>query len=186
MSKEALLIMDMQNGIVERFADDSEGLLDRVATAQGAAWAAERPVIYVRVAFREGAPEVNPKNKSFAALAGLGTMSENSDSTQVHPRLAPLAGEPIVTKRRVSAFAGSDLEVVLRSLDVDSLVLCGLATSGVVLSTTRQAADLDFKITILSDACADADPEVHRVLMEKVFPRQATVITTAEWIKQLA
>jgi nicotinamidase-related amidase len=113
-------------------------------------------------------------------------MSENADSTQVHPRLAPLAGEPIVTKRRVSAFAGSDLEVVLRSLDVDSLVLCGLATSGVVLSTTRQAADLDFKITILSDACADADPEVHRVLMEKVFPRQATVITTAEWIKQLA
>ena len=55
-----------------------------------------------------------------------------------------------------------------------------------MLSTTRQAADLDFRITILSDACADADPEVHRVLMEKVFPRQATVTTTAEWTTQLS
>ena len=55
----------------------------------------------------------------------------------------------------------------------DSLVLTGIATSGVVLSTLRQAADLDYGLTVLVDACADADPEVHRVLTEKVFPRQA-------------
>jgi nicotinamidase-related amidase len=51
-----------------------------------------------------------------------------------------------------------------------------------VLSTLRQAADLDFGLTVLEDGCADADPEVHRVLMEKVFPRQASVRTAAEWI----
>jgi nicotinamidase-related amidase len=96
-----------------------------------------------------------------------------------------LAGELLVTKRRVSAFAGSDLDVVLRTKGIDALVLSGIATSGVVLSTLREAADLDFDLTVLSDGCADADPEVHRVLTEKVFVRQANVLTTQEWIKQL-
>jgi nicotinamidase-related amidase len=99
--------------------------------------------------------------------------------------VAPQAGDILVTKKRVSAFMGSDLEVVLRSLEVTSLVLTGIATSGVVLSTLRHAADLDYELTVLRDACADADPEVHRVLLDKVFPRQATVVTTAEWVGRL-
>jgi len=60
-------------------------------------------------------------------------------------------------------------------------VLCGIATSGVVLSTLRQAADLDYRLTVLRDACADAEAEVHRVLTEKVFPRQADVVDVAHW-----
>jgi nicotinamidase-related amidase len=51
----------------------------------------------------------------------------------------------------------------------------------VVLSTLRQAADLDYGLVVLSDGCLDADPEVHRVLTEKIFPRQAEVVTVAEW-----
>jgi nicotinamidase-related amidase len=88
-------------------------------------------------------------------------------------------------KRRVSAFTGSDLDVLLRGAGAGTLVLAGISTSGVVLSTLRQAADLDYRITVLSDACADADPEVHRVLMEKVYPKQALVTTTDEWIASL-
>ena len=178
--------MDVQNGIVERLREGAKELLANVASAQQAAREKGIAIVYVRVAFRDGAPEASARNKSFAALAGPGMLSEHGPSTEVHASVAPIDGEVIVTKRRVSAFTGSDLDVVLRSLDVDSLVLTGIATSGVVLSTTRQAADLDFRITILSDACADADPEVHRVLMEKVFPRQATVTTTAEWTTQLS
>jgi nicotinamidase-related amidase len=60
-------------------------------------------------------------------------------------------------------------------------VLSRFATSGVVLSTLRQAADLDFSLTVLSDGCADADAELHRVLCEKLFPRQAQVLTVAAW-----
>ena len=90
-----------------------------------------------------------------------------------------------MTKRRVSAFAGSDLDVLLRAGGIRSLVLAGIATSGVVLSTLRQAADLDFGLTVLADACADADAEVHRVLTEKVFPRQAEVTTVDAWAATL-
>jgi nicotinamidase-related amidase len=75
--------------------------------------------------------------------------------------------------------------VLLRGLGADELVLTGIATSGVVLSTVRQAADLDYRITVLADACGDADSEVHRVLTEKVFPRQASVTTVADWAASL-
>ena len=109
----------------------------------------------------------------FSALAGRTDMSVDDPATRIHPAVAPGPDDVVVVKKRVSAFVGSDLEVVLRSLDATSLVLTGISTSGVVLSTLRQAADLDFGLTVLSDACADPDPEVHRVLLEKVFPRQA-------------
>ncbi len=87
----------------------------------------------------------------------------------------------MVTKRRVSAFAGSDLDLVLRGLGAGTLVLTGIATSGVALSTLRYAADQDYQLVVLADACLDPDPEVRRVLTEKVFPRQAGVRTVAEW-----
>ena len=71
----------------------------------------------------------------------------------------------------------------MRALATQHLVLGGIATSGVVLSTIREAADKDFQLTVLSDLCADFDPEVHSVLLEKVFPRQAAVMTSEQWIK---
>jgi nicotinamidase-related amidase len=71
--------------------------------------------------------------------------------------------------------------MVLRAGGIDHLVLTGIATSGVVLSTLREAADRDFRLTVLADACSDGDEEVHRVLTEKVFPRQAEVTTVADW-----
>lgn len=181
----ALLIMDVQQGIAESVGPS---LLDRVGEALAAAREAGLPVIFVRVAFRPGFPEISPANRTFSTLAGTAgdRFAENSPSTQIHPAIAPRPGELIVVKKRVSAFTGSDLEVLLRSLKADHLVLTGIATSGVVLSTLREAADRDYRLTVLADACADRDDEVHRVLVEKVFPRQAVVSTTAEWVASLA
>jgi nicotinamidase-related amidase len=188
----ALLLMDFQVGIVERL-----GSPDVVATARTALEAARRhglPVVHVRVAFRNGTPEVSGRNMSFSALTDpdrsgstgtSGPMGMESPGTQVIETLTPEAGDVVVVKRRVSAFTGSDLEVVLRSLEVDHLVLAGIATSGVVLSTLREAADRDYRLTVLADACADGDEEVHRVLTEKVFPRQADVTTVDGWVAGL-
>jgi nicotinamidase-related amidase len=142
-------------------------------------------VVYVRVAFRPGTPEISSRNRTFSALAGQGSMGVDDRATQIHPAVAPQDGDVVVIKKRVSAFAGSDLDVVLRSLQVDSLVLSGISTSGVVLSTTRAAADLDYGLTVLRDGCADLDVEVHRVLLDKVFPRQAEVVLVDEWVASL-
>lgn len=181
----ALLVMDLQNGIVSRFSNSDQVHLP----FQKAIEAARRhgiPVIYVRVAFSPGYPEASPNNKGFFAAAAHGGMTVTDFATQIHESVLPQADEPVVTKYRVSAFAGSNLEVILRSRQIDSLILTGISTSGVVLSTLREAADKDYILTVLSDACLDPDPEVHQVLTGKVFPRQAEVMTVDAWVESLA
>jgi nicotinamidase-related amidase len=184
MSEKALLVMDVQRAIVDRVGGDP-GLLDRLARAAPAARAAGIRVIYVQIAFRPGYPEVSPSNRSFGAISRSGGFVEGDEGMAIHPAVAPGPDDLLVTKRRVSAFAGSDLEVVLRAGAIRELVLTGIATSGVVLSTLRAAADLDFGLTVLADGCADGDAEVHRVLVEKVFPRQAEVVDVEQWVGRL-
>ncbi|WP_132049345.1 isochorismatase family cysteine hydrolase [Curtobacterium sp. PhB136] len=179
----ALLVMDYQNSIVDRLG--TEEVLAAATAAVSAARERGIPVVFVRVAFRPGAPEAAPTNKMFGRMRER-IAYQTPGSTQIHSAFGVGDDDIVVTKLRVSAFAGSDLEVLLRGLEVRDLVLAGIATSGVVLSTLRQAADLDFGLTVLADACSDGDPEVHRVLLEKVFPRQAEVTTTAGWTASLS
>lgn len=152
--------------------DPDSAQLGAVDRATAAARSVGIPVIYVRIAFRPNVPEISRRNRSFAALADSPSfvMGEDDSATQIHPAVAPHPQDVVVLKKRVSAFAGSDLDVVLRSLHVDELALTGIATSVVVLTTLRSAADQGFQLSVLRDGCADGDPEVHRVLMEKVFP----------------
>lgn len=182
VAKHALLVMDVQRVVIARYPDPE--YLPRLRTAIDAARAGDLPVIYVVMGFRfgPGRPEVSPRNKMFGALARRNIPLGGEEATQIHPDVEPEPGDLLVTKRRVSAFAGSDLDLLLRSNEIDHLVLTGIATSGVVLSTVRQASDLDYGLTVLADGCLDADPEVHRVLTERVFPSQADVTTVADWV----
>ena len=66
-----------------------------------------------------------------------------SEGAAIHPAAAAREGEPIVVKHRISPFVGTDLETLLRANGIDTLVLAGVHTSGVVLSTVRHAGDLD-------------------------------------------
>jgi len=184
-SHMALLVMDVQAGIVSRFVQTG-GFLKTMNTAITAARAASIPVIYVVVAFRPGYPEISPNNKSFSAIKQQqSSFQTGMTAMEIHPAIAPQPTDIVVTKRRVSAFSGSDLEVVLRAQGISHLVLSGIATSGVVLSTLREAADKDYQLTVLSDCCVDGDEEVQRVLLTKVFPRQADVVQAEAWSVRL-
>jgi nicotinamidase-related amidase len=182
--KAAVLIMDYQNAIVENYSGGDAELLSRAAKVLSAARQAKIQIIYEVIGFRQGFPEISKKNKSFSALRESGRYAHGDVATQIHPDIAPQENDLIVTKHRVSAFSGSDLEMLLRAQEINKLVLMGIATSGVVLSTLRYAADLDFQITVLRDCCADKDEQVHQCLLEKVFPRQADVMTSEEWISR--
>lgn len=178
----ALLVMDMQVGVLAML-NNSSSIISEVAKAITTARKNKIPVIYVVVGFRAGAPEISLNNKSFGAGKEKYGAMNMDEFIKVHPDLAPTADDIIVLKRRTSAFTGSDLEVVLRGMGIQHIVLSGIATSGVVLSTVREAADKDYRITILSDCCADNDEEVHKVLTTKIFVRQANVISLGEWDK---
>jgi nicotinamidase-related amidase len=178
----ALLVMDMQVGILGMLPEAAT-LLGKLSKTIAAAREKKIPVIYVVVSFRQGAPEVSPNNKGFSAMKERLASANMAEFAAVHPEIGPVGDEVTVVKRRVSAFTGSDLEVILRANGIQHVVLTGIATSGVVLSTLREAADKDYRITVLADCCADGDAETHQVLTTKVFPRQAEVTTFEEWIK---
>ena len=176
----ALLVMDMQMGILQNF-NATNTLVKSVSKAINYARNKKIPVIYIRVGFRQGAPELSTNNKIFSAGNRNYAATDMDAFMKIHPDIIPQADEMVVTKKRISAFTGSDLEVVLRSKNIRHIILTGISTSGVVLSTVREAANKDYRITVLADGCGDRDEEVHRVLTTKIFPRQADVLTIDGW-----
>ncbi|KAI1613109.1 isochorismatase family protein [Exophiala viscosa] len=186
MGTTVLLVLDVQNGVVDLAGSIlPDNYLDRLAHTINAARQADLRVIYVSVAFRPGYPEKSDRNSSTSRVKARGDFIEGSESTQIHPAVAMCEGDIHITKRRVSAFHGTELDLVLRSLDAETLVITGLVSSGAVLSTVRQAADLDYRQIVLEDLCADSFPEVHEILVKKVFSKQARVMSSAEWVAEI-
>lgn len=185
MAKTALLVMDVQPGIVDRLPDP-EGYLAHVSKAAEAARAASIPVIYVVARFRAQYVDASAANPMTARVRELGGLFvEGHPTAEVHAAAGRRDGDITVVKNRVSAFAGTDLATVLRSLGASEVVLAGIKTSGVVLSTVRAAADLDYTITVLEDLCLDTEQDVQDVMMKKVFPAQGRVVKTEEWVTEI-
>jgi nicotinamidase-related amidase len=183
----ALLAMDCQAGIVSIYAKPPEEFVERAASVLRAARKAAMPVVHIKVGFRPGFPEVNSRNKLFGAVKASAQYQEffNGAAGAIHPALGPEPEDMVVTKHRVSAFEGTDLEMLLRAKDVDTIVLFGIATSGVVLSTLLHASDADYRLVVIADCCADLDAEVHAVLLNRFFPQRADVMTAAEFVEAL-
>jgi nicotinamidase-related amidase len=186
-SKAALLLMDFQNAIVGMAGEQGVPLLERAAKARVAAKSAGMAVMHVRVAFGDADyAAISPRNKGFSALAGRRFLTDGSPEAEISAALAPAADEEVFTKKRVGALSTTNMGERLQARDIDTLVLCGIATSGVVLSTLRDSADSDYRLLVISDCCADMDAEVHCVLIEKVFPRQADVMDLESFTRMLA
>lgn len=179
-NRTALLVMDLQADILARYGDAVAPTVERAAGVVAAARKAGVPVIYVVVGFRPGYPEVSAANMMFSAVSQTERFLVKTPGSDIVAAVRPEEGDVIVVKHRVSAFAGTDLDMILRAKGIDTLVLLGVATSGVILSTVRHGSDADYRLVVVKDCCADGDEEVHRVLTEKVFVRQATVILGSE------
>jgi len=175
--RTALLVMDYQAGIIGRLGD-AEPLLSCAADAIALVRDRGGQIGYVRVAFDDTDYDAVPAHSRFASIGA--EMHSDSPATAIHDRLAPEPGDITVRKTRVGAFSTTDLDQQLRDRGVTTLILAGISTSGVVLSTVRDAADRDYQVFVLADGCADPQPGVHEFLTEKIFPRQAQVITSAE------
>ena len=180
--KTALLLMDLQQGILDIYPS-AEAVIPAAQRAVEFARTKAFRVIHVGVGFSEGHPEIPQFASPLLRFKQQNLLVRGSASADFH-RAVVRSGELIVYKQRVSAFSASQLQIILRAQGVEHLVLLGILTSGVVLSTVRAAFDLDYRITVLSDACFDADPEVHRVLIDKVFPRQATITKVDDFIAE--
>jgi nicotinamidase-related amidase len=183
----AVVALDCQAGIVSIYAKPPEEFAERASLVLRAARAAGMPVMHIQVGFRPGLPEVSDRNQLFAALKSNPEHQKLflGPAGAIHPALGPEPSDIVVTKHRVSAFTGTDFEMVLRAKEIETVVLFGIATSGVVLSTLLDALDADFRVVLVPDCCADSDAELHRVLIDRLFPKQARVVTSGEFVKAL-
>ncbi|MET7841095.1 MFS transporter [Streptomyces sp. NPDC005356] len=178
----ALLVMDFQPAILAALPEDeAAALLDRVEKSIAEVRAHGATIAYVRVAFTESDWDAVPAtNKSFALAAQHRVMHHEEPTTAIHQRLAPRDGDIVVRKIRFGGMSTTDLDQQLRDRDITHLVLSGISTSGVVLSTVIDAADRDYQLYVLSDGVADSDADAHKVLLGNVFPSRAHIIDTAE------
>ena len=185
--KTMLLMADFStSGIGQNPVAKERQTLERAREVLDAARKAGVFVGYCISHFRPGFPEVSDRNTTRAARRDSGEVLPADPATLIHPSVQPKEGEPVIAKHRTSAFSGSALEMILRAHNIETLILMGHATSGVILSTVRLAADLDYHLIVVEDGCADRDPEVHTLLMEKVFPRQGTVVSANDMVAALA
>jgi len=142
----------------------------------------------VRVGFRPRLPEVSSRNALFASIRNSPQHQAIFEGAagEIHPGLAPQPDDITVVKHRVSAFAGTDLEMILRANGIDTLVLFGIATGGLVLSTLLEASDADYRLMVIEDCCADSDAGLHTSLIERLFPRRAEVVKSSEFLERLS
>ncbi|MFF5010493.1 cysteine hydrolase family protein [Streptomyces phaeochromogenes] len=181
-SRTALMVLHVQPAIAYMVDPD---VVDRIAHAIEGARKAGVPVMYSNLGYRPGYPELDDESRVPLAASGQLVLGV---SDREHEKVARQEGDYVFRAVRISAFHGSDLDAVLRSLDINHLVITGITTGGTVFGTMSEATDKGFGVTVLSDACADPDPELHPALLElaKQPPRRATVLTTAEWLQEVA
>jgi len=185
--RTAVLSMDMHAGIVALYVSDREAFTSRAASLLVFCRARGMMIIHVQVGFRPGFPEISPRNLLFNAIRESPERQKlfQGKTGRIHDAVAPVGEDVVITKHRISAFTGTDLEMILRARGVDTVVLFGIATSGVVLSTLLDAVDADYRTIVVEDCCADRDADLHAALMERLFPLRGTVATAAEVLASL-
>ena len=186
----ALLAMDFENDIVhpdgafkdfgfaQMVADNN--VLDKAAQLLAAARGAGLMVIYISVKFRPGYPERPANGGLWQGLHGATALVEGTWGAEIHDKVAPQAGEAVVTKRGVSAFAASDLEQILRAKHIGTLLLAGVATNFVVEGTARQSCDMGYETIVVGDCCASLNQEAHDASLTTALPFLCTISNLEE------
>lgn len=180
--KTALLTLDFQKGILG-LVSQAETVVPTAARAVECGRRQGYSIIHVGLGFAPGHPEIPDTESRFQRIKAAGLFVKGHPSIEFHDRIAR-PEELVVYKQRVSAFSENQLHLILRARGIDTLVFFGISTSGITLSTLRRASDLDYRSYVLKDACFDPDPEIHRVLTEKIFVNQATVLTVDAFINE--
>lgn len=181
-TRTALLVMHYQTDILRLFPSVAASLLANTRRLCDAARARSIGVFFARIHFSPGYPEVSPLNRNGQGIKRLGLFIDD----EVSPELGQLPSEPLVIAHRASVFFGTDLEAQLRARGIDTLLMAGIASTGVVLSSVAYASDADFRLFTVKDCCYDPDPLVHDRLFATAFDSRTTVLSLEQALSLLA
>lgn len=176
----ALIVGDVQQGITDGYPF-ARRVMPPLTELLPRARAAGVLVVFVHFALRSNGADLPPGDAMFRAFhQAEDTFHEGAAGTAV--ALPVEDGDVVVVKRRARAFAGTDLDLVLRARGVTHLAVAGVATSAMVAATCYDAADRGYRVTVLRDGCADEDSAMNDFFLERVFPsRGFDVVSCARW-----
>nr|WKF61451.1 N-carbamoylsarcosine amidase [Paraburkholderia busanensis] len=175
-AQTALIVMHYQTDILGLFPDVAPGLLDNTRRLCDAARAKGVGVYFANLRFQAGYPEVSPLNKNGQGIKQLGLFVDDRTA----PELGQRPEEPLVIAHRASVFFGTDLQARLAERNVDTLIMVGIASTGVMFSSVAYASDADFRLFTVKDCCYDPDQVVHERLFATAFESRTTVLTLGE------
>jgi len=181
-ARTALLVMHYQTDIMALFPSVAPTLLAHTRTLCDAARASGVGVYFAKIHFRAGYPEVSPLNKNGQGMKRLGLFVDD----QLSPELGRLPDEPLIIAHRASVFFGTDLQVRLSAQGIDTLLMVGVASTGVMLSSLAYASDADYRLFTVKDCCYDPDQVVHDHLFSTAFESRTTVLSLADALRMLA
>ncbi len=190
MANDAMfLVCDMVNDLVHEDGPNGKkgygpilarrNVIANTADAIRKARAADVAIGYVRVGFSPDYRECPPGSRIFQGAKKAGLFKLGEWGTEVHPALAPQPGDFDIVKHRVSPFYGTSLEPILRANGIRRLYVCGVSTSGAVLSAAKDGHDRDYAVFVLEDCCAALTDEQHQGVIEQMN-RMTTIVTSKE------
>jgi nicotinamidase-related amidase len=194
-SKSALLLIETQNEwmhvdgkLRKALVEDEKMMLSSIANIEKSlSFAREQniPVIYVRLQFEEGYPELaNGESGLRKAIPNAGTFPKNGFGSEFYKSVEPLKGEFIVSGRMgASGFAGSNLDAYLRNNKIENLYLTGYATHVCVESTLREAHDISYNTFVISDATSAFNQKQQEYFLSEIVHHFGEHLTTEEFVK---
>jgi maleamate amidohydrolase len=174
--------MHYQTDIVGLFPWVAPALLANTRALCDAARQKGVSVYFVKIHFSPGYPEVSPLNKNGQGIKQLGLFVDD----KISPELGMQSSEPLINAHRASVFFGTDLQARLSAQGVDTLIMVGIASTGVMLSSVAYASDADFRLFTVKDCCYDPDQVVHEHLFSTAFDSRTTVLSLADALALLS
>ncbi|TDC32135.1 cysteine hydrolase [Micromonospora sp. KC213] len=141
-------------------------------------------VVHSRIAFRPGYPDLIANTPAFATIGEQRGFLDGDPKTEIIDEVAPQVGDIVFTHARLTAFFGTELDVILRARGVKTVLLTGVATNLSVAGTAFEAVNHGYRMVVVSDACAAATDEMHRVTLEGIG-LLGQVVTTDDVVRGL-
>ncbi|GAA1560189.1 cysteine hydrolase [Kribbella lupini] len=161
VARTAVLVIDMQNDFVEEGAPlefpEGRRIVPAIQKVLTAARAREMPVVYAAHVHRPGGADLGIHRELYPPVAAGEALVDGERGVEILPELTPRPGEPVIKKHRYNSFYATDLEIILRGLGVETVVLTGMTTECCVLGTARGALERGFRSVVVADACASCD-----------------------------
>jgi ureidoacrylate peracid hydrolase len=193
-TKTAMIVVDMQNGFLDDEGSITKAGMDitELKRAVGpvqrlvdACHATNLPIIFTRYVLRADHKDAGLLLERYPDFKKVNSLVAGTWDAELDPRMDVQAGDYILDKTRYSSFYNTNLEVILRGLAVDTLIICGVTTEICVESTVRDAYFRDYKILVPEDAVAATDVARHQGTLRTIQYAFGTVNTTAEVVDSL-